>query len=79
MAYRFGDVVYIVDRADSTVCAVDEKTLARKKSGHIDHRRTETDGEQAAAPCDEIGGTTFAAISTWMRQRDSVLCARLSP
>jgi DNA-binding beta-propeller fold protein YncE len=29
-------VVYIGDRADSSICAVDEKTLARKSCGHID-------------------------------------------
>jgi len=29
-------VVYIGDRADSSVCAVDEKTLQRKNCGHID-------------------------------------------
>jgi hypothetical protein len=29
-------VVYIGDRADSSVCAIDAKTLARKSCGHID-------------------------------------------
>jgi len=29
-------VVYIGDRADSSVCSIDEKTLARKSCGHID-------------------------------------------
>jgi DNA-binding beta-propeller fold protein YncE len=29
-------VVYIGDRADSSICAIDEKTLARKSCGHID-------------------------------------------
>ena len=29
-------VVYIGDRADSSICAVDEKTLVRKSCGHID-------------------------------------------
>jgi DNA-binding beta-propeller fold protein YncE len=29
-------VVYIGDRADSSVCAIDERTLARKNCGHID-------------------------------------------
>jgi DNA-binding beta-propeller fold protein YncE len=29
-------VVYIGDRADSSICAVDEETLARKSCGHID-------------------------------------------
>lgn len=29
-------LVYIGDRADSSVCAVDERTLARKNCGHID-------------------------------------------
>jgi DNA-binding beta-propeller fold protein YncE len=29
-------VVYIGDRADSSVCAIDERTLARKTCGHID-------------------------------------------
>ena len=29
-------VVYIGDRADSSVCAIDERTLARKSCGHID-------------------------------------------
>src|SRR5664279_4179976 len=29
-------VVYIGDRADSSVCAIDEQTLARKACGHLD-------------------------------------------
>ena len=29
-------VVYICDRADSSICAFDERTLARKSCGHID-------------------------------------------
>jgi DNA-binding beta-propeller fold protein YncE len=30
------DMVYIGDRADSSVCAIDQRTLARKTCGHID-------------------------------------------
>jgi len=44
-------VVYIGDRADSSVCAVDEKTLARKTCGHID---STPDGVVYVAPTKEV-------------------------
>ena len=44
-------VVYIGDRADSSVCAVDEKTLARKDCGHID---STPDGVVYVAPTKEV-------------------------
>ena len=44
-------VVYIGDRADSSVCAVDEKTLARKTCGHID---STPDGVVYIAPTKEV-------------------------
>jgi DNA-binding beta-propeller fold protein YncE len=44
-------LVYIGDRADSSVCAVDEKTLARKTCGHID---STPDGVVYAAPTKEV-------------------------
>jgi DNA-binding beta-propeller fold protein YncE len=44
-------VVYIGDRADSSVCAVDEKTLARKDCGHID---STPDGVVYIAPTKEV-------------------------
>ena len=44
-------VVYIGDRADSSVCAVDEKTLARKSCGHID---STPDGVVYVAPTKEV-------------------------
>src|SRR6516162_4752279 len=44
-------VVYIGDRADSSVCAVDEKTLARKTCGHID---STPDGVFYVAPTEEV-------------------------
>ena len=43
--------VYIGDRADSSVCAVDEKTLARKNCGHID---STPDGVVYVAPTKEV-------------------------
>jgi DNA-binding beta-propeller fold protein YncE len=43
--------VYIGDRADSSVCAVDEKTLARKACGHID---STPDGVVYVAPTKEV-------------------------
>ena len=44
-------VVYIGDRADSSVCAVDEKTLERKDCGHID---STPDGVVYVAPTKEV-------------------------
>jgi DNA-binding beta-propeller fold protein YncE len=44
-------VVYIGDRADSSVCAVDEKTLERKTCGHID---STPDGVVYVAPTKEV-------------------------
>jgi DNA-binding beta-propeller fold protein YncE len=48
-------VVYIGDRADSSVCAVDEKTLARKTCGHIG---STPDGVVFVAPTNEVWVTT---------------------
>ncbi|HKT24788.1 MAG TPA: hypothetical protein VJR04_09290 [Terriglobales bacterium] len=44
-------VVYIGDRADSSICAVDEKTLARKHCGYID---STPDGVVYVAPTKEV-------------------------
>src|SRR5580693_1896667 len=44
-------VVYIGDRADSSVCAIDEHTLARKNCGHID---STPDGVVYVAPTREV-------------------------
>jgi DNA-binding beta-propeller fold protein YncE len=44
-------VVYIGNRADSSVCAIDEKTLARKTCGHID---ATPDGVVYVAPTKEV-------------------------
>ena len=44
-------VVYIGDRADSSVCAIDEHTLARKTCGHID---STPDGVVYVAPTREV-------------------------
>jgi DNA-binding beta-propeller fold protein YncE len=44
-------VVYIGDRADSSICAIDEKTLARKTCGHID---ATPDGVVYVAPTKEV-------------------------
>jgi DNA-binding beta-propeller fold protein YncE len=44
-------VVYIGDRADSSICAVDAKTLARKNCGHID---STPDGVVYVAPMREV-------------------------
>lgn len=44
-------VVYIGDRADSSICAVDEKTLERKSCGHID---STPDGVVYIAPTKEV-------------------------
>ncbi len=44
-------VVYVGDRADSSICAVDEKTLARKSCGHID---STPDGVVYVAPTKEV-------------------------
>jgi DNA-binding beta-propeller fold protein YncE len=48
-------VVYIGDRADSSVCAIDKKTLARKTCGHID---STPDGVVYVAPTKEVWVTT---------------------
>lgn len=44
-------VVYIGDRVDSSVCAIDEKTLERKTCGHID---STPDGVVYVAPTKEV-------------------------
>jgi DNA-binding beta-propeller fold protein YncE len=44
-------VVYIGDRADSSVCAIDQQTLARKTCGHID---STPDGVVYVAPTKEV-------------------------
>lgn len=44
-------VVYIGDRADSSVCAIDERTLTRKNCGHID---STPDGVVYVAPTNEV-------------------------
>jgi len=44
-------VVYIGDRADSSICAIDAKTLARKTCGHID---STPDGVVYVAPTKEV-------------------------
>jgi DNA-binding beta-propeller fold protein YncE len=44
-------MVYIGDRADSSVCAIDQKTLARKTCGHID---STPDGVVYVAPTKEV-------------------------
>ena len=44
-------LVYIGDRADSSVCAIDERTLARKTCGHID---SAPDGVVYVAPTKEV-------------------------
>ncbi|HWC15594.1 MAG TPA: hypothetical protein VG498_01195, partial [Terriglobales bacterium] len=44
-------VVYIGDRADSSICAVEEKTLTRKNCGHID---STPDGVVYVAPMKEV-------------------------
>lgn len=46
-----GGMVYIGDRADSSVCAIDEKTLARKTCSHID---STPDGVVYVAPTKEV-------------------------
>jgi DNA-binding beta-propeller fold protein YncE len=43
--------VYVGDRADSSVCAIDQKTLARKTCGHID---STPDGVVYVAPTKEV-------------------------
>ena len=48
-------VVYIGDRADKSICAVDEKTLERKNCGHID---STPDGVAYVAPTDEVWVTS---------------------
>jgi DNA-binding beta-propeller fold protein YncE len=48
-------VVYIGDRADKSICAVDEKTLGRKNCGHID---SSPDGVAYVAPTDEVWVTS---------------------
>ena len=44
-------VVYVGDRADSSVCAIDAQTLARKTCGHID---STPDGVVYVAPTKEV-------------------------
>ena len=44
-------LVYVGDRADSSVCAIDERTLARKTCGHID---STPDGVVYVAPTNEV-------------------------
>jgi DNA-binding beta-propeller fold protein YncE len=44
-------VVYIGDRADSSVCAIDERSLARKTCGHID---STPDGVVYVGPTKEV-------------------------
>lgn len=44
-------VVYIGDRADASICAIDEKTLTRKNCGHID---STPDGVVYVAPTKEV-------------------------
>ena len=44
-------LVYIGDRADSSVCAIDERTLARRTCGHID---STPDGVVYVAPTHEV-------------------------
>lgn len=48
-------VVYIGDRADRSICAIDEKTLARKNCGHID---STPDGVVYVAPTHEVWVTS---------------------
>lgn len=48
-------VVYIGDRADKSICAVDEKTLVRKNCGHID---STPDGVAYVAPTKEVWVTS---------------------
>jgi DNA-binding beta-propeller fold protein YncE len=48
-------VVYIGDRADRSICAVDEKTLARKNCGHID---STPDGVVYVASTNEVWVTS---------------------
>lgn len=48
-------VVYIGDRADQSICAVDEKTLERKNCGHID---STPDGVAYVAPTHEVWVTS---------------------
>lgn len=44
-------IVYIGDRADSSICAIDEQTLARKTCGHLD---STPDGVVYVAPSKEV-------------------------
>lgn len=48
-------LVYIGDRADSSICAIDERTLARKTCGHVD---ATPDGVVYVAPTKEVWVTT---------------------
>jgi len=48
-------VVYIGDRADKSICAVDERTLVRKNCGHID---STPDGVVYVAPTQEVWVTS---------------------
>jgi len=53
--YVGNGVVYIGDRADSSICAVDERTLVRRNCGHID---STPDGVAYVAPTDEVWVTS---------------------
>jgi len=71
-AVSIGDgVVYIGDRADSSICAVDERTLARKTCGHID---STPDGVVYVAPTKEVWVT--APRDNSVRILDSVTLAQ---
>jgi DNA-binding beta-propeller fold protein YncE len=48
-------VVYIGDRADSSICAIDERSIERKTCGHID---STPDGVVYVAPTKEVWVTT---------------------
>lgn len=48
-------VVYIGDRADKSICAIDERTLERKNCGHID---STPDGVVYVAPTEEVWVTS---------------------
>ena len=62
-------VVYIGDRADSSVCAVDERTLARKNCGHID---STPDGVVYVAPTKEVWVTAPRDNSVRILDRTSL-------
>jgi hypothetical protein len=67
-------VVYIGDRADRSVCAVDKKTLVRKTCGHID---STPDGVVYVAPTKEVWVTAprdnsvrILDSKTWLRKKN---------